>query len=94
MLTPIVRRLTLGLALTISSVALAQNAPPAPPPEGGHGDFAKVREACHADVERFCKDAEPGHGHVRECLRAHEAELSDGCKAAIKEAREHHHPRQ
>jgi Cysteine rich repeat len=93
MLKQTVRRITLGLSLSISSFALAQNAPPTPPPEG-HGEFAKVREACRADVERFCKDTEPGHGHVRECLRAHASELSDGCKAAIEEAREHHHPRQ
>lgn len=91
----LVRRVVLGVALSISSFALAQNAPPAPPPEGGgHGDFARVREACRTDLERFCKDVEPGHGHLRECLRAHEAELSDGCKAAIRDAREHHHPRQ
>jgi len=95
MLKQLVRRGVFATALAVSSFALAQNAPPAPPPEGGgHGEFAKVREACHADVERFCKDAEPGHGRVRECLRAHEAELSDACKAAIQEAREHHHPRQ
>ena len=38
---------------------------------------------CKADVEKFCKDAE--RGLVGECLKKHEAELSDVCKAGIKE---------
>ena len=38
-------------------------------------------EACKPDVEKFCSDVQPGHGRVRVCLRAHEAELSDACKA-------------
>jgi Cysteine rich repeat len=95
MIKGLARRVVFATVLTVSSFALAQNAPPAPPPEGGgHGEFAKVREACRADVERLCKDVDPGHGHIRECLKAHQAELSEGCKAAIAEAREHHHPRQ
>jgi hypothetical protein len=73
---------------------LAQGTPPAPPapPAGDGHSFAKVREACRPDVERLCKDVKPGDGRIRECLKAHAPELSDGCKAAIKEAREHHHP--
>jgi Cysteine rich repeat len=95
MIKQLARPILFATALLVSAFAFAQDAPPAPPPEGGaHGDFAKVREACRADVERYCKDVVPGHGHIRECLRAHEADLSDGCKAALKEAREHHHPRQ
>ena len=38
-------------------------------------------EACKPDVEKFCQDVQPGHGRVAVCLRAHEAELSDACKA-------------
>jgi len=89
-----IRLAAIGLSLTLSSVVLAQGAPTPPPGgEGGRGAFAKVREACHADVERLCKDVKPGGRQIHECLKAHEAELSDGCKAAIKEAREHHHER-
>ena len=84
----------LTATLAVPSLALADGAPPLPPPAGGgKGDFARGREACHADVERLCKDVEPSGGRVREGLRAHQHELSDGCKAAIKEAREHHHDR-
>lgn len=39
-------------------------------------------EACKADKERFCKDVQPGEGRLIECLKAHEAELSEGCRAA------------
>ena len=94
MITKSFRRMLFVAALSLPSLAFAQGAPPAPPPgEGGRGgDFAKVREACRADAERLCKEVKPGEGRIRDCLKAHAAELSDGCKAAIKEAREHHHP--
>ena len=39
-------------------------------------------EACLADKERLCKDVKPGEGRIMECLKAHEAELSEGCRAA------------
>jgi hypothetical protein len=91
MLARLIRIVSFTAATALSTFALAQQ-PPQPPPSGGEGEFARVREACHADVERLCSDVKPGGGRIRECLRAHHADLSDGCKAAIKEAREHHHP--
>jgi hypothetical protein len=94
-MTRFIRTALLGVALGTSSFAFGQSTPPpAPPPnEGAPGDFAKVREACHEDVARLCKDVKPGDGRIRECLRAHKDELSGGCQAAIREARAHHHPR-
>ena len=93
MTTKLIRTALFGVALATSSFAVAQSTPPpAPPPgEGGAGNFAKVREACHDDVERLCKDVKPGEGRIRECLHAHRDELSAGCQAAIREARPHHH---
>ena len=38
---------------------------------------------CKADVATFCKDAKPGHGGIAKCLKAHEAEVSEACKAKI-----------
>ncbi|MCX5796150.1 MAG: hypothetical protein NTY77_11695 [Elusimicrobia bacterium] len=38
---------------------------------------------CKPDVERFCKDAE--QGLIGECLKKHEAALSDACQAGIQE---------
>jgi hypothetical protein len=92
MIAKLIRIVAFGAALAIPAVGYAQSGPPGPPPDEGRGDRANVHVACAADVERLCKDAKAGHGHVRECLKAHEAELSDGCKAALQEAREHHHP--
>lgn len=42
----------------------------------------EVHEACKGDVEKLCKDVKPGEGRIRDCLKAHEAEISAGCKAA------------
>lgn len=93
-MTKLIRTTLFGVVFATSSLAFAQSTPPpAPPGEGGEGEFAKVREACHDDVERLCKDVKPGGGRIRECLRAHSRELSAGCQAAIREARAHHHPR-
>jgi hypothetical protein len=38
--------------------------------------------ACRADVEQFCKDVKPGEGRIIDCLKQHENELSEQCKAA------------
>ena len=91
-ISTLVRTFALGATLALSPLALAQGAPPPPPAGGaGHGGhMSKVREACRPDVERLCKDVKPGGGRIRECLKAHQAELSDTCKAAVKDAREHH----
>jgi hypothetical protein len=96
MIATLARLMTLTTALVFPELAFAQGAPAAPPPGNGDGkgELARVREACRADVERLCKGVEPGGGRIRECLRAHREELSDGCKAAIKEARAHHHGRE
>ena len=45
-----------------------------------------VREACWDDVSRFCQDAPRDPGHILSCLKAHESDLSDSCKAALKPA--------
>jgi hypothetical protein len=43
---------------------------------------AKVREACAGDVQKYCANVERGKGAVRDCLQAHETQLSDGCRTA------------
>jgi hypothetical protein len=82
----------LALFVSIAGAAGAQ------PPEGGansggnggHGGGA-VRQACMADMQKICPDAKPGPGGgMRECMRAHYADLSDGCKAAIEQMRAQH----
>jgi len=87
MFANLIRAGALTSAILVPAATFAQGAPPAP--SGGHGEFAKVREACRNDIARFCADVKPGDGRIRECLKAHVTNLSDGCKAATKEAREH-----
>ena len=45
----------------------------------------RFRQACQADIDRFCKDAQPGGG-FRACLGAHAAELSADCRAQLESA--------
>jgi Cysteine rich repeat len=45
-----------------------------------------MRTACAADLQKFCPKVERGRDAIRECLQAHAAELSDGCKAATASA--------
>jgi hypothetical protein len=41
--------------------------------------------ACKADVEKLCKDVQPGEGRVLECLQTHKADVSPKCTAHLKE---------
>ncbi|HTX48256.1 MAG TPA: hypothetical protein VME40_02590 [Caulobacteraceae bacterium] len=67
-------------ALAVASVASAQ-------PAGGGGGGG-VRQACAADIQKACPDAKPGPGGgMRECIRDHWDQLSDGCRAAITKMR-------
>ncbi len=43
----------------------------------------EFKEACRADVTKFCKDVRPGRGRILQCLKQNEAELSPGCKAVM-----------
>jgi Spy/CpxP family protein refolding chaperone len=43
---------------------------------------AKLREACGADVQKFCANVERGKGALRSCLEAHQSDLTAACKAA------------
>jgi hypothetical protein len=70
-----------ALALLLPATVLAQGASPQAVPEAR----AKVREACAADVQRYCANIERAKGAMRSCLQAHEAQLSEGCRAARSE---------
>ncbi len=37
--------------------------------------------ACKADSKKFCSGITPGKGRIAACLKSHEAELSEPCKA-------------
>jgi hypothetical protein len=43
----------------------------------------EAHEACNSDAEKFCQGIQPGGGRIRACLKSHEAELSEPCKAVF-----------
>jgi len=57
----------LALAGTVASTAIA-------------AESASVHGACKADLEKLCKGVEPGGGRLAQCMKQHEAELSEACK--------------
>ena len=44
----------------------------------------KLKKACAADLEKFCRDVKKGEGR-KACLRGHASELQPGCSDALKE---------
>ena len=54
-----------------SSVAFAQN------------QRGAMREACKADLEKYCSDVQRGGGRIAECLNKQHDSLSDACKTAL-----------
>jgi hypothetical protein len=71
-----------GLALALVVLPLMALAQGAAEPKATPEARAKMRDACAADVQKFCADVERGKGAMRTCLEAHQTQLSDGCKAA------------
>ncbi|HEY1752129.1 MAG TPA: cysteine rich repeat-containing protein [Caulobacteraceae bacterium] len=67
----------LALGVLVAQAAAAQ-------PQG----MAAVRQACAADLKKYCADVQPGGGRIGECMRAHVASLSGACKSALMQARQ------
>jgi hypothetical protein len=69
------------LALSFAAgVAFAQ------PPAGGGARGAGLRQACGADVQKFCPSLQPGPD-LRACVRKNYASLSDPCKSFLEQMR-------
>jgi len=64
--------LALGVALLVSSAAMAQAATP----QAGKEALAK---ACAGDVKRLCPGVPPGEGRIKACMKAHASKLSAPC---------------
>ena len=75
-------------SLMISALALSVTARA---DEGQGQHHGKMREACKADVEKFCKDAKGDRDAMRKCMQDHEKDLSDECKKAREEMKSHPH---
>ncbi len=72
------------VGLATGPLAMAQTAGPnAPKPAA-----TAKRGPCHYDIQKFCKDVQPGAGRVQQCLTQHEAELSAACREARAQARQ------
>ena len=52
-------------------------------PALAQGPTAAEREACAADVKKFCADVKPGGGRIRACLSQNANQLSDSCRDAV-----------
>ncbi len=39
----------------------------------------EVKQACTADIEKFCRGIEPGEGRIARCFEEHAPELSPAC---------------
>jgi hypothetical protein len=65
------RMLVIAAAVTIPTFAYAQQ--------------SSVRGACMNDIQTLCGSMQPGGGRIRECIRTHRTELSEGCKLALAE---------
>jgi hypothetical protein len=49
--------------------------------------ITKFYDACETDIQKFCKDTEPGGGRVVACLKSKLAELSPTCKTEFQTSR-------
>ena len=47
-------------------------------------DRIRFRQACKADVIKFCKDIDPVPGGIEKCLNEHKNELSTSCSESMK----------
>jgi len=47
----------------------------------------KAQQACAGDMEKFCKDVQPGGGRILKCLRERSQELSSACRQEIEKTK-------
>ncbi len=52
--------------------------------------FALEDGACKEDMKRLCGDIKPGDGRIHDCMKSHEAEISQGCKDNMAQMKEKH----
>jgi len=65
-------------ALTLASIPALAVAP------NMEQEIEALRTYCKPDIERLCAGVEPGEGRIKECLKAHEMEISVGCAQALR----------
>lgn len=50
------------------------------------GIVETFKEGCQADLQKYCKDVEPGDGRLLACLYAHSDKISARCEYAVYDA--------
>jgi hypothetical protein len=78
--------LTAAMFMFVAGFAYATDpATPATPAAPAKQEMKKEKKdgPCKADKEKFCADVKKGKGRIKECLKAHENELSPACKAKL-----------
>ena len=45
--------------------------------------MARSVGVCAADIKAKCAEVKPGGGRIKDCVKTHEAEFSDACKARL-----------
>jgi Cysteine rich repeat len=59
----------------------------------GAGALAENKDSpCYEDVAKFCKDIEPGGGHIIQCINKHAADLSPACKDGMARVKKENDP--
>jgi hypothetical protein len=82
----------MAMAVSAYGVGCAQESgQPQPAPSGAR---AAVRQACQEDIAKLCSAEQPGGGRIMQCMRAHQDQLSDGCKSALMSAHRMHQEQQ
>jgi hypothetical protein len=69
------------LAATIAATAVSRANAQTSPAQ------ADLRQACGGDVRSLCSGIMPGGGRIKQCMIDKFDQLSDGCKAALKDKR-------
>jgi hypothetical protein len=74
------------LRLAIAALLAATIAGSAASSANAQGNQSReLRQACSADVRSVCAGVMPGGGRIKQCMTEKFDQLSDGCKAALKD---------
>jgi hypothetical protein len=77
------RELKLAVAVVLAATIAASIASRAN--AQGSAVPANLRQACGGDVRSLCSGIMPGGGRIKQCMIEKSDQLSDGCKAALKD---------
>jgi hypothetical protein len=74
----------ISLSTLAASGSLARQAPaPAAPAPDPAAKAQAWQKSCEGDIQKLCKDLAAKGADVRECLAAHEKDLSEACSSAF-----------